>query len=81
MGGQVTDNSRGSSGIDSPQAAADELDSNRIGLFIGEGEDRLSLLAIDELDAKDFSIWEGGFDSDSDCRSLGRVLDLFCDLL
>jgi hypothetical protein len=70
VGCQVANNARRGCGIRSPQTATDELDSNGVGLFIGEGENRLSLLAIDQLDAEDFSIGEAGFDSDGDCRSL-----------
>jgi hypothetical protein len=44
----------------SPEAAANEVDSYRFRLFVGEGKEGLRGLAIDELDAEDLSAWEGG---------------------
>lgn len=70
VGCQVANNARRRGGIRSPQTAPDELDGNWVGLFIGERENRLGLLAIDQLDAEDFSVGEAGFNSDSDCRCL-----------
>lgn len=68
VGGQVANDARRRSWIRSPQAATDELNGDWVGLFVGEGEDGLGLLAIDQLDAKDLSIREAGFDCDGDCR-------------
>jgi len=70
VGCQVANNARRRSRVGCPQTATNELDGYGVRLFIGKGQNRLGLLAIDQLDAKDLSIGEASFDSDSDCRSL-----------
>jgi hypothetical protein len=44
--------------IGCPEAAANEVDSDCFGLFVGKREDRLRGFAIDELDAEDLGAWE-----------------------
>ena len=44
--------------IGCPEAAANEVDSDCFGLFVGKGEDGSRRLAIDELDAEDLGAWE-----------------------
>lgn len=70
MGRQVANDARRRSGIRSPQTATNELNSDGVGLLIGEGKNGLGLLAIDQLDAEDFSIGEASFDGDCNCRRL-----------
>lgn len=81
VGCQVANDARRRSWIGGPQTATNELNGDWIGLFIGEGEDGLGLLAIDQLNAEDFSIGEAGFNCDGNCRRLCWVFDHFCDLL
>ena len=56
------------------QAAADERDADVRGFVVGEGEQGLRRLAVDELDAEDFGLREGGRDLDVEVgRRLGEV--------
>lgn len=83
-GGQVADDAgavlRGGGGEvgggGGPEGAADEDDGYGFGLFVGDGEDGLGGLAVDELDAEDFGGGEGGGDFDGEVGGLGLV-DLF----
>lgn len=50
-----------------PKRAANEDDTDRLWLSIGEGEQGLSRVAVDKLDTEDLRLWEG-------CRDLhGKV--------
>lgn len=75
MSGQIADNARSCTQITRPQTSTHELDGNWVGFFIGEGEESLGLLAVDELDAEDLGVGEGGVNGDGDGRRLGGVLD------
>jgi hypothetical protein len=67
--------------IGCPEAAADEVDSDCLSLFVGEGEDCLRRLAIDELNTEDLCAWEGRGDGDSEVQALRRVFDLLYYLM
>lgn len=60
-----------------PKTSADELHRHWFRLLVGEGDHGIGGLAIDELDAEDLSIGEGGRDTNGECWALGRVLDIF----
>ena len=80
LGGQVTNHARALRiEIRSPETAANELDSDRLGLLIAEGDEGIGRLAIDKLNAKDLSIWEGCRDSDGERRTLAWGIDLLID--
>jgi hypothetical protein len=58
--GEIAHNAR-SLGIEigGPKTPSNELHSDGFGLLVGEGDQGVGRLPIDELDAKDLSIWEG----------------------
>ena len=59
LGGQVADNARAADvEVGCPQTATDELDGDRLGLFVAEGEAGIGGLAVDELDAEDLRVGE-----------------------
>lgn len=66
--------------IGCPEAAANEVDGDCFGLFVGERQDCLRWLAIDELDAEDLGAGEGGGDGDGEVRALLRIFK-FLDCL
>lgn len=62
------------------QRAADEGHGHGLRLFIGEGEDGAGGVAVDQLDAEDFSLGEGGRDFDFEVRRGGGVFDFLFEL-
>jgi hypothetical protein len=46
------------------------LDGDRFGLFVAEGDDGVGGFAIDELDAEDLGVGEGGGDEDIEVGAL-----------
>jgi hypothetical protein len=77
LGGQVANDARaGWVEVGSPQGAANELHSDRVGLFVGEGQNGFGGDVVDQFDAEDFGGGEGGCDGDVERGSLIGVLDL-----
>lgn len=76
-GGQVADDAGTAvlreNGGGSPEGAADEDDGHGVGFVVGDGEDGLGGLAVDEFDAEDFGGGEGGGDFDGEIGGLGFV--------
>ena len=65
LSGQVADNSRtGRIEVGGPESSANELDEDRFGLFIAEGEDGVCGFAVDQLNAKDFGVGKRRRDGD-----------------
>lgn len=52
------------------KSTADEVDSNRVRLIVGDGDQRLSWVTIDKLNAKDLGGWEGSLGRHSQNRGL-----------
>lgn len=48
------------------QRAADDLQGYGLGFMVGNVEDGAGGVAVDELDAEDFGLGEGGFDVDGE---------------
>ena len=65
------------------ERAADDQDLDGLGLLVVDIEDGAGGVAVDELDAEDLCLREGGGDFDIEVGSLllGRVLDLLLDAL
>ena len=57
------------------QAAAYKGNANIVGFVIGEGEERLRGLSVDELDAEDFGGREGSCYADIELGGLGGLVD------
>ena len=53
-------------------------DGNWLCLVVGDVDNGLVLLAVDQLDAEDLSLWEGGYDLDIEVWSDDLLL---CDLV
>lgn len=56
------------------QGAANDRDTDGLRLLVGDGEDSLSLVAIDQLDAEDLGLRERGADGDFDVGSLALLI-------
>lgn len=59
------------------QRASDDGDADGLRLLIGDGEHRLSLMAIDELDAEDLGLRERSADGDLEVGSLALLIHVF----
>jgi len=87
LGGQVAQDGRdlGRAGdIDgSGERATDDQDGNGLSLLVVNVEDGTGGVAVDELDAEDLCLREGGLDVDVDVGSLllAGVLDVVLDTL
>lgn len=77
--GQVTDDRVGR--LQRHERAADEGDGHELGLIVVEGEHRLRGVVVDQLDAEDLGVGEGGRDGDLEVRRGAGVFDSFLDLL
>lgn len=64
-----------------PETAANELDSDGLGLFIAKGEAGICRLAVDELDAEDLRVWKGGGDIDIQVRRSAGSVDFLIGYL
>jgi hypothetical protein len=67
-------------GLQSRQRAPNDSYLNGFRLIVGEVQYSLCRVTIDELHAKDLSIWEGRGDGDGKIGRRGRSLELFFDL-
>ena len=87
LGGQVAQDGRDlrrAGDIDgSGEGAADDQDLDGLGFLVVDVEDGAGGVAVDELDAEDLCLREGGLDVDVDVGSLllAGVLDVFLDTL
>ena len=87
LGGQVAQNGRGirrARDIDgSGERATDDQDGDGLGFLVVDVEDGAGGVAVDELDAEDLCLREGGLDVDVDVGSLllAGVLDVVLDTL
>jgi len=59
-----------------PQATADEVHGDRVGLFIGKSDERLGRVTVDELHTKDFRGREGCLRTDSEGTVLLDLLSI-----
>lgn len=82
LGGQVAHDARALRvEVGSPETASNKLDGDGLGLLIAEGNQGVGGLAVDELDAEDFSIGEGRRDYHRQRRAGAGNFDLlFVDL-
>ena len=78
LGSQVADDARAADvEVGCPQTAANELDGDGLRFFIAEGEAGISGLAINELNAEDLGVGEGGGDKDIQVRRGAGSVDFF----
>lgn len=68
----ILGNSQVADGLLVYEGAADEAEVDGGGLVVGDGQDSVGRVSIDELDTKDFRVGEGYRDGDI---QLGRLLD------
>lgn len=67
VGGKIANDAR-IAVIERPQASADKLNGDGLGLLAHEGEDRFIGFAVGDLDTEDFSVREGSLHGYSGAR-------------
>lgn len=67
--------------VETPQAAAHEVDGDRVWLIIGESDQRLGRVTVDELHPEDLGGRERGLcrDGKAESLSLRNILGILCD--